>query len=75
MKGFVCLQIYKGVLEATLFTSEAGQDRESLGLSKCCQLCQLGVKPHKILGIDLCWMSQAGKHQTLLWKLILNYSS
>lgn len=40
MKGIVCLQVYKGVLEATLFRTEAGQDRGSLGLSKRCQLCQ-----------------------------------
>lgn len=40
MKGIVCLQVYKGVLEATLFSTEAGQERESLGLSKRRQLCQ-----------------------------------
>lgn len=39
MKGIVCLQVCKGVLEATLFSREGGQERESLGLSKGCQLC------------------------------------
>lgn len=40
MKGIVCLQVYKGVLEAILFSTEAGQERGSLGLSKRHQLCQ-----------------------------------
>lgn len=40
MKGIVCLQVYKRILEATLFSTVAGQERGTMGLSKCSQLCQ-----------------------------------
>lgn len=31
MKEIVCLQVYKGVLEATLFSTEAGQEKREPG--------------------------------------------
>lgn len=40
MKEIVCLQVYKRILKATFFSTVAGFERESMGLSKCCQLCQ-----------------------------------
>lgn len=40
MKGIVCLQVYKRILEATLLSTVAGKERGTLGLSKCSQLCQ-----------------------------------
>ena len=40
MKGIVCLQVYKRILEATLLSTVAGKERGTMRLSKCSQLCQ-----------------------------------
>lgn len=82
MKGIVCLQVYKRILEATLFSTVAGQERVSMGLSKCCQLCQAdGGNFTKTWG-EICvdWANEGSldsswRQQFALCGLILNFSS
>lgn len=76
MKEIVCLQVYKGVLEATLFSTEAGQEKREPGAFQTpSAVSGLGWNLTKSWGEICAGQAEQGSIRLLLWRLILNYSS